>query len=85
MPAHETVLEFEYDSDATATVVADSVRQEVGEIASDRSETRLARDGRTLVVTVGASDLVALRAGVNTWIRLVAVAERVHELASGRE
>jgi KEOPS complex subunit Pcc1 len=76
MPANETVLEFEYDDDATATLVAESVRPEVGEIASDRSTTSLRRDGGTVVVTVAADDRVALRAGVNTWLRLVGVAER---------
>jgi KEOPS complex subunit Pcc1 len=82
MPANETVLEFEYEDDATATLVAESVRPEVGEIASDRSTTRLRRDGRTVVVTVAAADRIALRAGVNTWIRLVAVAERTHGLVT---
>ncbi|MFC4407174.1 KEOPS complex subunit Pcc1 [Haloarchaeobius iranensis] len=83
MPANETVLEFEYDDDATATLVAESVRPEVGEIASDRSTTSLRCDGGTVVVTVAADDRVALRAGVNTWIRLVAVAERTRGLVSG--
>ena len=82
MPANETVLEFEYEDDATATLVAESVRPEVGKIASDRSTTRLRRDGRTVVVTVVAADRIALRAGVNTWIRLVGVAERTRGLVT---
>ena len=83
MPANETVLEFEYDDDATATLVAESVRPEVGEIASDRSTTSLRLDESTVVVTVTADDRVALRAGVNTWIRLVGVAERTRGLVTG--
>ncbi|WP_435360615.1 KEOPS complex subunit Pcc1 [Haloarchaeobius sp. DFWS5] len=82
--SHETVLEFEYDSDATATIVERSVGREVGEIDGARSATTLTREGNVVVATVQAADLVALRAGVNTWIRLVEVAERVHDLASTR-
>ncbi|WP_439025793.1 KEOPS complex subunit Pcc1 [Haloarchaeobius sp. DT45] len=81
--SHETTLEFEYDSDAVARIVERSVAQEVGEIAGDRSSTTLSRTGDTVTVEVGATDLVALRAGVNTWIRLVEVAEKLHDLGSG--
>jgi KEOPS complex subunit Pcc1 len=86
MPAflHETVLEFDFESDATADLVARSVAQEIGEIADDRSATALTREDATVVVTVEAADIVALRAATNTWIRLVEVAETIHDLA-GRQ
>ncbi|WP_267642784.1 KEOPS complex subunit Pcc1 [Haloarchaeobius amylolyticus] len=77
--SHETTLEFTYDSDAVARIVERSVAQEVGEIEGDRSTTTLSRTGDTVTVVVEAADLVALRAGVNTWIRLVEVAETVHD------
>jgi len=73
---HEALLEFTYDDAASARVVQRSVTQEVGEIAGDRTRAAVARDGTTVTVTVTASDLVALRAGVNTWTTLVSVAER---------
>ncbi|PSP73697.1 hypothetical protein BRC70_02960 [Halobacteriales archaeon QH_6_68_27] len=38
-------------------------------------EDRVDRAEATVTVTVTAADLVALRAGVNTWLGLVAVAE----------
>lgn len=78
---HDAALRFEYHSPARARVVARAVRQEVGEIDGDRSGATVARDGDAVVVRIDADDLVALRAGCNTWGSLVAVAERTTELA----
>lgn len=72
---HEATLFFTYDTPEEATLVADSVAQELGEIAGDRTRAALDRDGRELRVLVEAEDLVALRAGLNTWTTLVEVAE----------
>lgn len=74
---HEAVLSFEYRSPERACRVERALRPEIGEIDDDRSSATLARDDSTLSVTVAASDLVALRAGLNTWFSLVTVAEAV--------
>ena len=74
-------LSFEYGDEATARLVERSVRVEVGEIDDARSRATVSRDGSVVTVDVAAADLVALRAGVNTWTRLVAVAEDVGALA----
>jgi KEOPS complex subunit Pcc1 len=73
--AHRTVLTVEYDDTERASRVERSVRPEVGAIDGDRTTATLDREGAILTVTVAASDLVALRAGVNTWLTLVSVAE----------
>ena len=75
--AHEADLSFSYPDERRARLVADAVSVEVGEIADERSRATVSRDGARVDVTVRASDLVALRAGVNTWTRLVDVAETV--------
>jgi KEOPS complex subunit Pcc1 len=75
--AHEATLTFSYTDERRARLVADAVSVEVGDIADDRSRATVSRDDARVAVTVRASDLVALRAGVNTWTRLVEVAERV--------
>ena len=72
---HRTVLTFEYDSAERARRVERSVRPEVGAIEGDRTTATLTRDGATVAVTVEAEDLVALRAGCNTWLSLTGVAE----------
>jgi KEOPS complex subunit Pcc1 len=75
--AHATVLSFEYADERRARLVADAVAVEVGQIADDRSRATVARDAAAVTVRVDAADLVALRAGCNTWLRLVATAEAV--------
>ncbi|MDS0293659.1 KEOPS complex subunit Pcc1 [Halogeometricum luteum] len=79
---HDVTLSFRYPEERRARVVAESVRVEEGEIADARSSASVERDGRVVRVRVEASDLVALRAGVNTWTRLVDTAETVSERAA---
>jgi len=73
---HEALLEFAYGTTPRARIVEQSVHQEVGDIAGDRTAATVDREGATVVVRVGADDLVALRAGINTWSTFVSVAER---------
>lgn len=81
---HSTELVFRYDSSTVASVVASSVAVEAGDIEGDRSDAAVDRDGDTVTVTVDAADLTALRAGQNTWLTLVEVAERAAESAGRR-
>jgi len=78
---HDATLRFEYDSPARAKTVASAVAQEVGEIGGDRSAATVEREDESVVVRIVADDLVALRAGCNTWGSLVEVAERTSGLA----
>jgi KEOPS complex subunit Pcc1 len=73
---HEAELAVDYSSPQQARRVEQSIRPEVNDIDDDRSQTQLDRDGHTVALTVEASDLVALRASLNTWLSLVSVAER---------
>ncbi|MDZ5811032.1 KEOPS complex subunit Pcc1 [Halorubrum sp. AD140] len=82
--AHRTTLSFRYHSERRARVVADALAPEVGEIDDARSAADVVREGDAVRVSVVADDLVALRAGVNSWSRLVRVAERV-DAGAGRE
>ncbi|KZN24633.1 KEOPS complex Pcc1-like subunit [Haladaptatus sp. R4] len=75
--SHDAFLEFDYDSEERAVTVFRSVEQEIGEIDDERSRTTVERDGKTMLVTVEAADLVALRAALNTWQTLIGVAETV--------
>ncbi|WP_256403550.1 KEOPS complex subunit Pcc1 [Halorubrum salinum] len=74
---HETILSFTYPSERRARLVGDALAPEVDEIDDDRSGATVERDGEAVRVRVVADDLVALRAGINSWSRLVAVAEQV--------
>ena len=72
---HAASYEFSYDSLDTARIVESSLRVEAGDITGDRTSAVVERTGTTLTVTVDATDLTALRAGTNTWLTLVEVAE----------
>ncbi|WP_435064670.1 KEOPS complex subunit Pcc1 [Halobaculum sp. EA56] len=74
---HRAVLSFPYPDRRRARTVHEAVRVEAGDIDDDRSTATATREGATVEVTVRARDLVALRAGVNTWTRLVETAETV--------
>jgi KEOPS complex subunit Pcc1 len=77
--AHRTVFTFDYADPERAQVVARSLRPELDDIDGDRTTATLSRDGATLTLTVEARDLVALRAGCNTWATLTGVAEAAGE------
>ena len=73
---HAATLTFRYPDSDAAGLVAAAVSQEVDEIDGDRSAATVSRDGAAVRIDVGADDIVALRAGLNTWSSLVEVAER---------
>jgi len=72
---HDAVLSFEYDTAQRARRIERSVRPEIGQIGGDRTTATLRREGTIVIVEITAADLVALRAGCNTWTTLVSVAE----------
>jgi len=74
---HDTTLSFAYSSSTVAARVAASLRPELDQIGGDRTSASLSRDGNHVRIEVVAEDLTALRAGQNTWLTLVEVAERV--------
>jgi len=80
--AHETVLSFRYPSQRRARLVGDALEPEVGEIDDARSAATTVPDGDDAVrVRVAADDRRRSPRGINSWSRLVEVAERV---GSGR-
>ena len=74
-PPHRSVFTLDYPDAERARRVERSLRPELGDIDGDRTTATLSRDGATLTLTVEADDLVALRAGCNTWTTLTSVAE----------
>lgn len=74
-PPNRTVFALDYADEEVASRIERSLRPEIGDIDGDRTTAELTREGATLRVTVTADDLVALRAGCNTWLTLASVAE----------
>jgi KEOPS complex subunit Pcc1 len=72
---HDCRLAVSFADERRARLAESAVGVEVGEIDDARSAATVAREGTEVAVEVVADDLVALRAGVNTWTRFLDVAE----------
>lgn len=70
-------LQFSYPDERRARLIEQAISVEVGQIEDARSGATVTRQGSVVDVTIEAADLVALRAGCNSWTRLVEVAETV--------
>ncbi|MFC6975610.1 KEOPS complex subunit Pcc1 [Halomicroarcula sp. GCM10025709] len=82
---HSTVLSVTFESSDRARRIERSVRPEIGAIDGDRTTATLSRDGDTVEVLVSADDLVAVRAGCNTWLTLLGTAERADDAVRDAE
>lgn len=77
---HTADLRFAYRSPEAAAIVSDAIVRELGEIDGNRATAAVFRRGSTIIVEIEADDLVALRAGLNTWETLLEVAENVADV-----
>ncbi len=80
---HETTLTLSYQSPRSASTVEAALKPEAGDVAGDRTAVTITRSGNELTLTIKATDTVSLRAGQNTWLGFVEVAEAI-ELAGDR-
>ena len=74
---HETTLAVTYATEPRARLVAAALSPEVDELEASRARASVSLLDTTVQIRVRADDLAALRAGVTSWSRLLAVAERV--------
>ncbi|AAM32324.1 MULTISPECIES: KEOPS complex subunit Pcc1 [Methanosarcina] len=74
--------EFTFETD-TAEQIYQAVLPELNESFSERSKIGLTlEDSNKLVLTVKAEDTVSLRSALNTWFRLIQIAQEVLEVTS---
>lgn len=74
--------EFTFETD-TAEQIYQAVLPELNESFSERSKIGLTlEDSNKLVLTIKAEDTVSLRSALNTWLRLIQIAQEVLEVAS---
>ncbi|MCK4270860.1 MAG: hypothetical protein KAW93_10315 [Methanogenium sp.] len=75
---HEATFRFESES---AHFLYDAVKPEIEDV-SGRSVAEVWLEGnRILVIRVCAEDVSALRAALNTWLRLINIAKEMQEIA----
>ena len=58
-----------------------SVCQEMGDVGGQSSDRVELADDDLLVLDVNATDIPALRAALNTWLRLITIAVEMRDLA----
>lgn len=74
---HDAELVFDYSDARSAARVERAILPEVSDIGGNRTRTEVSVEGATLTVRIEATDMIALRAGLNTWCSLVRVGETV--------
>jgi KEOPS complex subunit Pcc1 len=80
MRVHEAIFQVEY---IHARHLFEALKPEETDEAGPRTTTRLWLEGdTTLVLSVQASDIPALRAALNMWLRLINVAYEMQELVT---
>ena len=60
-----------------ARAVYESLKPELNASPSERSKIDLRLDGGALTMMIEAEDIVSMRAAINTWLRLVKIAEEM--------
>jgi KEOPS complex subunit Pcc1 len=80
VPVFHHTAEFRFTTPHAGQIYR-SLLPELAEEVSPRTATRCRIDGETLVLTVEAEDLAALRAALNMFLRLVNVADEMQDIA----
>lgn len=76
--------EFTFETE-TAETIYRAVLPEINDNFSERSEIGLSLEAANrLVLSVRAADPVSLRSALNTWFRLIQIAQEVLEVAENR-
>ena len=77
--------EFTFETE-TAEKIYQAVLPELNDNFSERSRIGLSlEDADCLVLTVEAEDAVSLRSALNTWFRLIQIAQEVFQVTSESE
>lgn len=70
-------IDIRFEAASDAVTVERSIRPEVVDLHDERSWTAIERTGDTITIVITATDLVALRAAMNTWLGFIDVAMTV--------
>ncbi len=68
-------IEVDFELGPAAKPVFEALKPETQALPSERSKVSLEQSGDRLRLSVVAEDIISLRAAVNTWLRLVKIAE----------
>jgi len=74
---HTVFVEFEFGD--LAPMVFEALKPELQATPSERSRVELRSEVGLLKLFIEAEDIISLRAALNTWLRLIKIAEEMLE------
>jgi KEOPS complex subunit Pcc1 len=72
---HTVLVEFEFGG--LSEKILESLKPELQATPSERSKVDLKVEGGLLKLFIEAEDIISLRAALNTWLRLIKIAEEM--------
>jgi len=75
---HTVFIEFEFGP--LAGKVYEALKPELQASPSERSRVELKEEGGLIKLFIEAEDVISLRAALNTWLRLIKIAEEMVNL-----
>lgn len=76
----QAVIRLNFSSEKQLKVVLEALRPETETSTTSRSKVDLTAEGRSLVLEFKATDTSALRAALNSYLRLIGVAMNLQKL-----
>ena len=78
------LLQLDLESVEIAQMIQSALKPETESIRSDRAMARVSVKNSTLVITITASDLTALRASMNSYLAWISSCKRTIETVTGQ-
>ena len=76
----KAVVRINFSSDEQLRVVLDAIKPETEISSTKRSEIQIKAENQCLILEFGAKDTSALRASMNSYLRLIGVAINLQKL-----
>ena len=77
---NECLIKLDFDNDFVAKLMFKALSPEASTVLFERVKVFLSLEGHYLLVELSASDTVALRAAINSWLRWISTLEKVYNL-----
>ena len=77
---NECLIKLDFDSDFVAELMFKALSPETLIVLFERVKVFLSLEGHSLLIELSASDTIALRAAINSWLRWISTLEKVYNL-----
>lgn len=70
-------IEFDFENPVVARNIFEAIKPEENSVPSKRAVTKILLDNTKIFLIIDASDTVILRAAINSYLRLIKVAQEI--------